>query len=69
MFNIKQLLCSHVNNVEVLEEGKIQYTKLPSYEHGEFEYYYVDVVKETCYKCNKTKIRYKKRIKGSIYTL
>ena len=45
MFNLKQLLCSHVNNVEVLEECKIPYTELPSYEHGEFEYYYVDVVK------------------------
>ena len=69
MFNLKQLFCSHVNKIEKLEEGKIEYTQLPRYEHGELVYFYVDIVKETCYKCNKIKIRYKKRIKGDIYVL
>ena len=69
MFNLKQLFCSHVNNVEILEEGKIEYTQLPRYEHGEIVYFYVDIVKETCYKCNKTKIKYKKRFNDKLYTL
>lgn len=69
MFNLKQLFCSHVNNVEILEEGKIKYTKIPEYEHGEFIDYYIDIVKEKCYKCNKIKIRYKKRFNDKLYTL
>lgn len=64
-----EFFCTHVNNVEVLEEGKTEYTQFPKYEHGNFEYYYVDIIKETCYKCGKIKIRYKRRYKGTIFTL
>lgn len=56
----KQFFCSHVNKTEILEKGKHIYTQYPPYEYGVFREYTLDIVKETCYKCGKEHIKYKR---------
>ena len=70
MFNFKQFFCNHVNNVRVIEKGTETYTQFPTYEHGEFLKYQIDIIETTCYKCKKQGIKYSKSFLNTpLYTL
>ena len=57
----KKILCKHVNNIQIMEKGNETITEFPGYEHGDIEYYQIDIVKLTCYKCRKEEIKYQRR--------
>ena len=59
----KQLFCSHVNKIEIIEKREEIYTEIPNDIFDPFRDFTIDVVKETCYKFGKEKIKEKRNYK------